>query len=638
MRTSRRPRQLALRRLARPGLALYLAAGFVLPALGQEQTVAVTGTRLPQSASGLAQDITIIDQAQIQQANPGRLEDLLGRVTGAYVDQAGRAGGFSSMYMRGAENSHLLIMLDGVKLNDPTTTRGSAYDLSSIDVDTIDRIEVLRGPASAVYGGEALAGVIHIITKRGAKADVSGSGHLALGGQGHRKVGAHLAFGQGMVQGQLGLARSDDGHNSKASLHLDTVSAALRVYPVARLELELFGLQAQRQSAALPDDSGGPRLAPNSGATKRDSTDRSYGLKVNWGDARSLRVQAAATVFDRQERADNAAVDAGQRFPVPAFISNTDFQRTNVAASLSYDMGATAAFVAGLERQVEDGSLVSKGDFFGLGFPQTLDFALKRNTTAVFGEARLRLASGITAQIGLRHDKVDGIKAVTTPHLGLVWEPAAGTSIKTNYNEGFKPPSFFALGFPIGGNPNLRPERSKNLEFIVAQRLDAGSSLQVSVFQIRYQDLVDFDGNTFTNINRGRIVVRGIEPSLKWADGSPWSAQISATLLNIDEQDGLQPLRNRPERKLTGSLNYAMGANSGVMLALNHTGGYLDRSNPTGDILMPGYATLDAAYRVQFGNLRFNLSLDNLLNKHYEQFVGFPSQGRRLRAALRLGF
>ena len=629
-----------------PGLGLLVAAlvavlaAWPAAAGAQEQSIAIIGSRLPISASGLAQNVTIIDQQEIQRANPARLEDLLGRVTGAYVDQAGKAGGFASMYMRGAENSHLLIMLDGVKLNDPTTTRGSAYDLSSIDVESIDRIEILRGPASALYGGEALAGVIHIITKRAARSGVAGSAYAAVGGERHRKLGGSVAFGQPALQAQINLGHSEDGSASRlARLRLNTASGSLRFAPGGMFDAELFAHHVERKSAALPDDSGGERLAVNRELTLRDSTDRSYGLKFSAGEARSLRVQGSLSVFDRREHADNAAVDPGLRFPVPAFTSDTDFKRSNAVISASHEFSSNASIVAGLERQTEDGKLTSVGDFFFIGAPQTLTFALERKTTALFAEARFKLAPALTAQIGVRRDKVQGIDAVTTPHLGLVWElPGGATSLKANYNEGFKPPSFFALGFPIGGNPQLRPERSKNVELILAHRIDAGSSAQLSIFQTRYRDLVDFDGDTFSNINRGTVVVRGIEPSVKLRLGPRWSAQAGLTLLNIDERDGLQPLRNRPERKAAASLLHEIDARSSLALSLNQTGGFLDRSNPTGDILMPGFTTLDAGYRIQFDALRLNLSLDNLLDRKYEQFVGFGAQRRRLRAGLRMEF
>jgi outer membrane receptor protein involved in Fe transport len=115
-------------------------------------------------------------------------------------------------------------------------------------------------------------------------------------------------------------------------------------------------------------------------------------------------------------------------------------------------------------------------------------------------------------------------------------------------------------------------------------------------------------------------------------------SQLTATLLDIKVQDGLQPLRNRPERRLTGNLTYDIGDNMSVVAAFNHTGAFLDRSNPTGDIDMPSYMTVDLGYAVRSGIWRFKLSLDNVFDKHYEQFVGFPAQGRRLRAELRASF
>ena len=96
---------------------------------GAAQQVTLTGTRLPMTPSGMAQTITIVDDKEIQVTNPASVEEALSRVPGLFVDRAG-TGGFSSLYMRGAESSHVLIMIDGVKVNDPTTTRGSAYDLS----------------------------------------------------------------------------------------------------------------------------------------------------------------------------------------------------------------------------------------------------------------------------------------------------------------------------------------------------------------------------------------------------------------------------------------------------------------------------------------------------------------------------
>jgi iron complex outermembrane receptor protein/vitamin B12 transporter len=358
------------------------------------------------------------------------------------------------------------------------------------------------------------------------------------------------------------------------------------------------------------------------------------------GDARSVLVQGGASLFDRTEHADNAFVDAGVRFPVPAYVSDTDFRRTNAFVTATHDYGPGASVIVGLEHQNEKGSLTSVGDFFFIGSPQTLTFQLDRDTDSVFAEGRFKLGASVGVQIGVRYDKVEGIGSETTPHLGLLWDlPNGATTLKANYNEGFKPPSFFALGFPIGGNPALRPERSKNLELIASHRIDsAGSLAQVSVFQTDYEDLVDFDGATFTNINRGTIVIKGIEPELKLRLAEQWRVQLGATLLNIDVRDGLQPLRNRPERRATAAVAYDIDSRSTAFVGVTYTGEFLDRSNPTGDIAMPGFTVVDASYSIQFGALRAKVSLDNVFDKDYEQFVGFPAMGRRLRAELRGAF
>ena len=201
-------------------------------------------------------------------------------------------------------------------------------------------------------------------------------------------------------------------------------------------------------------------------------------------------------------------------------------------------------------------------------------------------------------QVGVRYDDVEGLDSETTPHLGLVWDlPDGATTLKANYNEGFKPPSFFALGFPIGGNPDLRPERSKNIELALAHKLDgSGSQVQVSVFRTEYEDLVDFDATTFTNINRGKVVVKGIEPELRFRLMPKWRVQANATLLKIDERDGRQPLRNRPERQANVSTWFDFDERNTVFGAVRYSSDFLDRSNPTGDIQMPSFTVFDAGY------------------------------------------
>ena len=606
--------------------------------------IVVTGTRLPITSAGLAQNVTVVDQAEIQVSHPSSIAEVLSRVTGVYVDEAGPAGGFVSMYLRGAENSHLLILLDGVRLNDPTTTRGSTYDLSAIDVNQIERIEVLRGPASAVYGGEALAGVVHFITRRPTVNGIEGTGYAAVGGDDESSYGGLLNLGNSKLQGQLNAGHTESGEaGDDGTFDLDTVSASLRLAENDRYTAGVFAGQVERDSTGFPDDSGGPRLAVNRELTSRTATDRRYGGDISVGDMRDLQLQLKVSEFKRRASDDNAAIDAGERFPVPAFTTATDFRRRDIAMSVAKSYGTGASVIAGADLADEDGRLDSVGDFFFSGSPQTLNFSLDRKTTAVFMEGRFPLLSGLVAQLGIRHDHIgegDSSDNETTPHLGLVWQlPNGVTTLKANLNEGFKPPSFFALGFPLGGNPDLKPERSKNADLTIAQRIDAaGSVLQLGVFRTRYKDLVDFDSETFTNINRGTVVVQGVEPELDLKLDPHWRVHANAALLNIDERDGLQPLRNRPEQTAAASVAYDFEGGHTAFVGLSYRGDFMDRSNPTGDIRMPSFTVADAAVSLRFGALRVSLAVDNLFDKHYEQFVGFPAQDRRLRVELRGAF
>jgi outer membrane cobalamin receptor len=606
-----------------------------------ETDILVTGTRLPMTSTGLAQNVTVVDQAEIQASRPSSVAEVLSRVTGIYVDEAGPAGGFVSMYLRGAENSHLLILLDGVRLNDPTTTRGSTYDLSGIDVNQIERIEILRGPASAIYGGEALAGVVHFITRRPPVNGIAGTGYAALGGDDESSYGGLLNLGKSSLQAQLNAGHTESGESGDdATVDLDTVSGSLRLADNGRYTAGIFAAQVERDSTGFPDDSGGPRLAVNRELTARTSTDRRYGADFSVDEIGGLQLKLNASEFKRRATDDNAAIDAGERFPVPAFVTDTDFRRRDLGITLGRSYGTGASIVAGVELADEDGRLDSAGDFFFDGSTQSLNFSIDRETTAVFFEGRFIVLPGVTAQLGVRHDRIDeenSSDSETTPHLGLVWElPNGVTTLKANFNEGFKPPSFFALGFPLGGNPDLNPEHSKNADLTVAQRIDsAGSVVQLSVFRTRYEDLVDFDSATFTNINRGTIVVQGIEPELDLRIDGHWRVHANASLLNIDERDGLQPLRNRPERIAAASVAYDFDGGHTAFIGLRYSGDFLDRSNPTGDIRMPSFTVVDAAGSVRFGALRVSLAIDNLFDKDYEQFVGFSGQDRRLRVELR---
>jgi outer membrane cobalamin receptor len=126
------------------------------------EKIVVTGTTFPVSISEFPSEITVIDQQLIRSSHAKNISELLRTVPGVFIDQQGGRGGISSIYLRGADPNFTLILLDGVKLNDPNNSRGGSFDLSTLSTDNVERIEIVKGPQSAVYGSDAIAGVVRL--------------------------------------------------------------------------------------------------------------------------------------------------------------------------------------------------------------------------------------------------------------------------------------------------------------------------------------------------------------------------------------------------------------------------------------------------------------------------------------------
>ena len=159
---------------------LLAANGGVAMPTSQPEII-VTGSRVATTADDIAANITVLKREDFDVEKPAKLSDILRRVAGLHVDQVGGRGGTGSLYMRGADPNYTLVLVDGVRVNDPTNARGGSFDFSALDVADVERVEIARGPYSAVYGGDALAGVINIVTRH-APAEKGHASADAMGG------------------------------------------------------------------------------------------------------------------------------------------------------------------------------------------------------------------------------------------------------------------------------------------------------------------------------------------------------------------------------------------------------------------------------------------------------------------------
>jgi vitamin B12 transporter len=604
------------------------------------EPVMVTGTRLPATLRQSTDSLTIITREQIDTLAAASGPDLLRQVPGLQVDQMGGPGGLSSVYIRGSDSNHVLVLIDGVRVNDPTNSRGGGFDISSLDPALVERIEVLRGAASAIYGADAMGGVINIVLRR----DGAASARLvaAVGGFGYASGNARASLSLGsalMLDGAV--SRLRDGRDADGGrIDLTQYSAKAHITVDPRSTIDLAVRRGERRSSAFPDDSGGVQLAVLRTLERKSSDDTVFSADGRWSlDPVSLVLGVSS--FRKREDIDSPGVAPGQRsdFGVPSSQSHTDYRRDSGTASVAMRLAGASQLALGIELQNEHGVNDTVYEFFGTPIPVAFD--LHRRTQSAFVETMVQASRDLILKAGLRHDHIEGSGSRTSPNLGLRyhWATIDG-SLKASYSEGFKPPSFFALGLPIplGGNPDLRPERNQGGSVGYEQFLGRGlGSAGVSLFKSKYTDLVTFDNNTGQTVNANQVDIHGAEFEVHLKPTTGWSLRAHFTRLFSHVVDSDEPLRQRPGRRGGVQFDWTVAPDLQVAWRTEYSALVFDSSVPTGNLTLPTYlrSDLNGSWRLRPG-MSLTLAIDNVFDKRNVSYVGATALQRRGRVGLSL--
>lgn len=596
--------------------------------------VVVSASRLPDAQPLVSPTAAFLDRRTIEPRAPASMPQLLQGAGGAYLDQAGGPGGFASLYLRGADPSATLVLVDGVRANDPTNSRGGAFDFGTLDPATVERIEVLPGAASAIYGADAMAGVVNVVTRTPREGESGARARLGAGGSGYRAGLVEGSLGAGRLGVALGASILEDGPWASASrARLQTLWARGRLSPASDLALDGAFRATRREGQGFPEDSGGARYAVRRALEDRDGDGALASLsarkRLAWRTL-SLYGTGARTT----ESVDSPGVAPGVRDPfgIPANRSDTSYHRYVAGASAATGPAA----LAGVEVQRESG----RSDSQLLLGPQWIrgTFSLERTTTSAFAEGRVRPTADASVQLGLRADAVTGYGVRPSVRVGARHAlPGTGAALRASFGTGFKPPSFFALGNPIVGNPDLLPEKSRTAELGVAFA-DPGAPLEwaATAYRSTYSNLIDFDaGPPPKLVNRAEVDVTGVELAATYR-AKAFSLGGTATLRDYDLPAGVDALRSRPRRQARVFASVAVAAGVAFDASFTWIGKVYDSSVPTGPQYLPAAAVLDLALTARAAHLTFRVALDNALDRDYAQFIGSPALGRRLRAEVEL--
>jgi vitamin B12 transporter len=566
----------------------------------------VTATRAPIGIEAVVGDITVIARHRIEMAGARSLTELLAREAGVQITANGGAGAVSGVFVRGTESRHTLLLIDGVPYGS-ATVGSPVWD--TVPLDAIERIEVLKGPASSLYGSEALGGVVQIFTRRsgaGAQPYVA----LGLGSEGRRQIAAGTGGGDHALGWALGvMQRREDGFSAtNPRVQFGNFNPDRDPYGQASVhasvQAQLHGDWRLQASTLLTDGT----FHWDDGAGSRDT--RSAVRSTLAQTTLNGRINADWLAQFKLGRSSDTTNALAAGFPSAFTTTQTLLGWQNTLAT------GVGTLVAGLEHRAQDVD------------SSTTRFAVTtRHLNAVY--AGLSGQSGRwTWQASGRHDRNSQFGSAATGGLGLGFALTPQWRVQASHGTSFVAPSFNQLYFPNFGNPALQPERGRNSEVGVVFR-SGRHEAKLMRFEQRIRGYIT---STTMPVNVPRSQIDGYTLAYSGAAGA-WAWRLSADSLDPRNAITGRLLPRRARSQINAALDHHVGAWRYGAHAL-HVG---DRFDDTQNRLpLAAFTTLDLHASVQLApQWRLQLALANVGDKVYETAYGYNQPRRSVWLQLR---
>lgn len=617
----------------------------LLAANAASADILVTASLTPVDEANSPASATVIDARRIDALGEAQAVDLLRLVPGVSVAQTGARGSQAQVRIRGGEANHSLLFIDGIRFTDPAA--GNEARFETLTADGIGRIEVVRGPQSALWGSEAIGGVIALETpdaapglrisglgEYGSRDSLRLAGTIAAGGE---RGGATLTVSR---QESDGIDILGGGTGDRDGYDNTTIGLKGVARPAENAE---FGVAARYVDAHAEFDGTDP-LTFLRADTEDNSTTRTGAVRV-WATLGTDPGTPWRFTVDGQYLGS-----ANRNFDGDVALNRSFGDRFAVSGKLErrLDFGGTRhSLIALVER--EDESFKARDQEFG----GSTDQDRTRGRTAFVGEWRADWGDVLTTDLAVRHDDFSRFADETTFRAGALARLGGGFAVAGSYGEGIAQPTFFDLyGFFPGsfvGNPDLIPERSREFELGLRWQSER-AALSVTAFDARLRDEIvgTFDSTTFLSSAANATGIskrRGVE--LAGALTPTEGLRLNANYTWLDAKDqqvaGTPRLREvrRPRHSASAAFDYETGA-----LTLGGSIAYVGKRRDTDFDLFPAATvTLDdyalvgfrAAYRITPAIEAFG-RLENAFDADYQDVVGYATPGRAVHAGLRLRF
>lgn len=620
-----------------------------------EEPIVITATRIPTPLHRIASSVTVISAEDIRVNQWRRLAEALAAQPGMRVVTSGGTGAQTSIFTRGTNSNHTVVLLDGIEISDPSTPN-SAYDFAHLDLTNVERIEIVRGPQSTLYGSGALGGVVNIITKRGQGA---GRYTAALeGGSFHTYAGRisaqgsdspfHYSIelsrfdtaGQSITPGRLraGAGNENDGYRNT------TASFQGGVNPAANTELTLHARTVRAHSQL--DMGTGEDPDSESGVTQSFAR-----IEAKSSLAQGRWKPALGHYRSRQNRqTDNSRQSSLGDEEHTRFLGESEKTDFLNYLALSKNNSAILGYETKKDRMTAAGDSTF-GSIFG-DFILAQNTAVEERTESWYLQDQFTLTDNLHGAIGVRSDNYDSFPGARTWRFTPLYNiPETATKLKASYGTGYRAPSLYErfgttptnYGTSYSGNPNLKPEENRGWEVGVEQAYRGGRvepyftyyrNQMTNLIKVVY--LPSFDS---TSVNIDSAVTQGYETGITFNTENGSKVKAEYTRTRTRDQNGQELLR-RPRQTAALQGTAQIVSHADLSLGLRYTGRRKDVDRVSGATIETGgytVATAVASWQVS-KNTRLHGRAENFLNKKYEPVDGFQGTGAGFFAGIEANF
>ena len=572
--------------------------------------VVVTASRTPQTRESVIADVNVIDEEDIQRTGQSTLVELLAQQPGIEITSSGGAGTLSSIFMRGTNSGHVVVLIDGMRVDSATV--GSTA-IENLPVGQIDKIEILRGPATSLYGQDAIGGVIQIFTKRG---------------QDKTRFNANLGYGS------YNTKRADAGVNGK----INDTNFALSV---SSLNTRSFSA-IDTQNADYNDRDANRNLAFSGNISHQIELGHEIGLQFLHSDGH-VHFDNSCPLFDASFNCVTTPFDSqsdAKQYSYAIYSHNqfTDFWLSKLRIGQSVDESRTFDFNSLLggdffqtkqfqfnwqnDFKLPLGTLTLMYDGLQQKVNSTVNYDVKKRDNDGFVASYLVNKNAQSFQLSVRHDSNTQFGGKSTGNIGYGFSITPQWRANASFGTAFKAPSFNDLYFPLFGNPNLKPEQSRNIEASLRYQTNA-TSASATIYRNKVRDLIGFDNATNSVININKASIEGLSLNVNQRLGDfNLGANVDFQAPEDDKTDHL--LVRRSNRHASANLSYNWGDWRFGAETVASSVRYNDAANSS---VLAGYAIVNATANYTFSkDWSAQARANNILDKKYALGLDFGGE------------